>query len=92
MAGSSTEVLESISQVLWRAFILGYVVLLIWFVAYALPGSPLCSIHDTFFGLSPHECSLLTYGGMGLFKIAILVCFLIPWVAIRWALRKRRAI
>ncbi len=43
------------------------------------------------FGLSPHELDLIMYCGLGLFKVFVLIFFLLPWSSIRLVLRKAKA-
>jgi hypothetical protein len=43
------------------------------------------------FGLTPHECDLVHYGGMGFIKSCVLVLFFFPYFAVGMVLRKRRA-
>ena len=82
------ELLESISQILGLCILFGIAFLLIWFGAF-LWGSELIYRQGQWFGLTPHECQLVAYGGMGFAKILILVFFLFPYLAIRLVLRKR---
>jgi hypothetical protein len=83
------EVLETLSQVLIRCAGLGLIILFVWFGAY-LGARDFLFRQGEWFGLSPHEVSLVAYAGMGLVKLLILVFFLFPYVAIRWVLRNRR--
>jgi hypothetical protein len=84
------ETLETVSRVLWRCAVIGYIILVIWFVAIIIPGSPIYTLHGQMFDLTAHECALLHFGLMGAFKIAVMTFFLIPWVAIRLVLRCQR--
>ena len=43
------------------------------------------------FGLSPHDLSLIHYGGMAFLKLVVILFFLFPWAAIKLVLRKRAA-
>jgi hypothetical protein len=60
----------------------------IWFIAYSIPGGHFCRMQMQMFGLTQHECELLTYGGIGLMKLVMWVFFFAPWLAIRLELRR----
>ena len=84
------ETLDTVSQVLWRCFLLGVFFLFVWFAAFFWAGDLIYG-QGAMFGLTPHECNLIHYGGMGLVKALVLVFFLFPYIAIRLILKKRRA-
>ena len=79
---------ESIASFLWRSLVLGYLVLIVWTIALLWPGSLLCQLHQNLFDLSLHECNIVLYGGLGLMKILLIVFYLLPWLAIRWLLKR----
>jgi len=72
---------------LLRCFVLGYLLLLLWFVVYVLAGD--FGIAGKLFGLTPHEVDKINYCGMAFVKSAVLLFFLLPYIAIRLVLRKR---
>ena len=82
------ENLEAASRILGRCFIFTFVMACIWFAAYIVPGDRLCNMQANMFGISLHECDLLTYGGIGLLKLTMWVFFFAPWLAIRLELRR----
>ena len=84
------ELLEGVSQVLWRTFVLGYAMLLIWFLGATLPGDFICRLQSGIFGLTAHECMLINYGGIACAKLLLMLFFLFPWIAIRWWLHKQK--
>jgi hypothetical protein len=81
--------LDAASQVLWRCAVIGAAFLFIWAGAFLL-ASDVIYVQGKCFGLSPHECNIIHYCGLGLVKSCILVFFLFPYLAIRWMLRARR--
>jgi hypothetical protein len=83
------EAMDTFSQILWRCAVIGYVFVLIWFGVFYF-GSELIYRQGQWFGLTPHECALVAYCGMGFTKVVVLVFFLAPFIAIRLVLRKRR--
>ena len=89
MTADLHECLDALSRVLQRCVILGIALLFLWFAALVF-ARPLLYQQGAWFGVTPHECDLIHYGGMGLIKSFVLVGFLIPYVAVRMMLRKRR--
>ena len=89
MAADLNEHLDTLSQVLWRCVVLGIALLFLW-VAGFLFARHLIYRQGAWFGLTPHECDVIHYGGMGLVKSFVLVFFLLPHFAVRMVLRKRR--
>jgi hypothetical protein len=81
------ELFDTLAKILLRCFVLGYLLLLLWFVVYVLAGD--LGIARNLFGLTPHEVDMINYCGMAVVKGAVLLFFLCPYIAIRWVLRKR---
>ena len=81
--------LEVTGRVLWRCFFIGALFLFFWAGMYIYAGRAVYA-QCGMFGLTAHECSVLHYGGMGLFKFLILTMFFIPFISLRIVLRKRR--
>jgi Family of unknown function (DUF6868) len=80
--------LEAIARILGFSTIFGVVLVCIWLGLY-MTGF-VCSFQ--MFGLTPHECGLVTYGGIGLLKILVYTFFLGPWLALRleiWRQKRR---
>lgn len=86
------ELLNVVSQVLWHCSVLGFALVLIWYIAAIVPGDPICTMQGERFGLTPHECALVNYGGIGLVKMLVLLFFFFPWVAIRWLLHRQMGV
>jgi hypothetical protein len=88
MSDSTKELLETAKNVLFRCWILGFVVLFIWLAAMLLMGDMVFSVHGSMFGLTEHELQIIHYCGMGLWKLAVFACFFIPWLSIKMVLKK----
>ena len=81
------ELFDTLAKILLRCFALGYLFLLLWFVLYVSAGD--FDIGGKLFGLSAHEVAIINYSGMAVAKIAVVLFFLFPYIAIRLVLRKR---
>jgi hypothetical protein len=81
--------LEVRARALLWCFVLSVVLLLFWGVFYMVGGAWAYGLHARWFEITRHEFDLMIYGGMGLTKVLALVFFLIPYIAIRIALRQR---
>jgi len=88
MLDSTRDFFETLAKVLLRCWIFGFALLLFAFVAILLAGGIIDDIHGRMFGLSPHEVDLIFYCWLGALKLLVLVLFFMPWLAIRWVLRK----
>lgn len=81
------QLLDTVAKVLLRCFVLGFLLLLLWFFAY-LAGGELIYRQGTWFDLTPHEINVIHYCGMAFVKMCVLLFFLFPYIAIRLVLRK----
>ncbi len=77
--------LQKLSGILIRAFWLGILLLAIWANLFILWGVRMYASHAQWFNLSYHEFELFMYGAMIFFKLGLILCFLLPWLAIKWA-------
>jgi hypothetical protein len=89
MTNSSQEFFEILGKILLRCWIIGFLMMLFSLVVFMLTGEVIYSIHGKMFGLSSHELDLIMYCGLGLFKVFVLIFFLLPWVSIKLVLRSR---
>ena len=64
---------------------LNYGVLLIWFLGFSLMHDPLYRLHRRWFTLPIERFDAIHYAGMAGYKIAILLFFLVPWLALALA-------
>jgi hypothetical protein len=70
-----------------RTFLLGctvinYGILLLWFVLFAMAREWMLRFHGRWFRLSGEQFDTLHYAGMSVFKIAIILFNLTPWIAL----------
>ncbi|MDE2290684.1 MAG: hypothetical protein KGL53_01270 [Elusimicrobia bacterium] len=80
--------LDLAQGVLGRCALVGIAFILVWAAA-ALWARPLIDRQAGLFGVTPHECALVMYGGLGFAKVLVLVLFVFPWLALRWTPRRR---
>jgi hypothetical protein len=69
--------------------LINYAVLLAWFLLFLVAHGWLLRLHQRWFGLSAPLFDALHYGGMGLYKVGILLFNLVPYVALRIVLTHR---
>ncbi|HEV3384699.1 MAG TPA: hypothetical protein VG097_07780 [Gemmata sp.] len=81
------ESFDKLAKILLRCFVLGYFLVLVWFVIYLTLGDMNNRI-GKLFDLTPHEVGVINYCGLAMMKGANLLFFLCPYIAIRWVLRK----
>jgi hypothetical protein len=67
---------------LWCA-LLNYGVLLVVFIAWKAFGDPLYRLHARWFRLDRAQADFAVYLMLGLYKLAIWLLFLVPWIALR---------
>ena len=77
--------LQTISSALLWGAVLNYGVLLIWFLGFSLMHDPLYRLHHRWFALPIERFDAIHYAGMGGYKIATLLFFLVPWLALALA-------
>ena len=75
----SIEVARSV--LLWCT-VIDYVILMVWFLTFALAKEWLHRMHGRWFRLSGEQFDALHYGGMAVFKIGILLFNLVPLIAL----------
>ena len=76
---------QTLSDALLWAVILNYGVLLLWFLGFSLAHDPMYRLHRRWFVLSTERFDAIHYAGMAGYKIAILLFFLDPWLALQLA-------
>jgi len=77
--------LEMIRAVLAWSTVLNLGILLVWFLFFATAHDWMYRIHKKWFNLSPEAFDALHYGGMGLYKLGILLLNLVPYLVLRIA-------
>lgn len=90
MSDATRDFFDTLSKVLLRCWIFGFILLLFWFEVYLLAGEAIYHLHRGIFGLSKHELDVIIYCGIGLTKIIVILFFFIPWLGIRLVLRKAK--
>lgn len=89
---SSNETLETISQILSRCTVMGFILLFWWWGALVLGRDFVYEVHSKFAPSMPEsQFELINYIGIITTKLVIMLLFLIPCIAIKLTLRKRRA-
>ncbi len=59
-------------------------ILIYWFMVILLARGWIREIHTRWFHLSEAQFDVIHYGGMGLYKILIIVFNLVPWLVLRF--------
>jgi len=77
--------LEMIRAVLAWSTVVNLGILLLWFFFFAVAHDWMYRMHKKWFNLSPEAFDALHYGGMGLYKLGILLLNLVPYLVLRIA-------
>jgi hypothetical protein len=79
-----------VEGVLLRSFVLGFVVLIIWFLFIVFAGGLAYDVHGSLFKeITVRQFEVIHYCGMGLLKLFVSVFFFIPYIAMRWTGKSR---
>jgi len=81
--------MDVIAAMLIRCFLGGMVLLMVWFAWFAIAGDWIYQVHSRWFQIPRQSFDAIHYAGMAVTKIAIIVFFLLPWIAIKLLLRKK---
>jgi hypothetical protein len=73
---------ETVSQFLLWCTVINYVILLLW-AAMMLFAPRVLHVVGGWYGLSPAQMDLCTFGGLVVYKMLIIVFNLVPWVVLR---------
>ena len=82
---------ELTARILIRAFAVGATLLLLWLVVFLLLDKAwVAELHSKFMGttVTAQQLGEMNYYGLGVTKLFIYFVFLVPWLAIRWTLKK----
>tara|TARA_B100001013_G_scaffold339518_2_gene261645 strand:- start:57 stop:338 length:282 start_codon:yes stop_codon:yes gene_type:complete len=79
-----------ISSVLFRAALVGFVLLLITCIPILFLTDQMHAIHSSMIEMEPAEHRVLMFTWLGNMKILLIVLLLLPAIGIRWALKKAR--
>jgi len=85
------QTLGAVASVLIRCFFLVFAFVLFWFLFFILAGEWGYQFHSRWFPLAFRDYVLLNYYGIAFMKIGNIFFFLIPYLAIQWFLKNRRA-
>ena len=94
MKYSQTDIqkhMDVIAGILIRCFSGGMVLLIVWFAWFAVAGDWIYQVHSRWFQIPRQAFDSIHYAGMAVTKIAIIVLFLLPWIAIKLMSGKDRS-
>ena len=74
--------IDQLTAFLGWAALLNYAVLIVWFAAFTLAGDELYRVHGRWFRFPRETFDALHYGGMAVYKIGVLLLFLVPWLVL----------
>lgn len=74
--------LETPRDVLLCCAIVNYAILMVWFLAFVRFHDGIQRLHGRWFRLTPERFDLVSYAGMALYKIGVLLFNLGPWLAL----------
>ena len=89
MLDSTRDFFDTLSRILLRCWLFGFVLLFIWFGAFL--SHAVHKLHGPMMSLSDHDLNVIHYCGMASLKLVVLVLFFFPWLSIRLVLRKKQA-
>ena len=75
--------IDTLRSFLGWAALLNYAVLIAWFAAFKLAGDALYRLHARWFRITRETFDALHYGGMAVYKIGVLLFFMVPWLVLR---------
>lgn len=76
--------LDSITFVWGWATVINFLILIIWFTIYVLGSDKIYQLHVRCFMLSREQFSQLNYFGMMLYKLAIFLFLLAPYISLKF--------
>jgi uncharacterized membrane protein YedE/YeeE len=75
--------LDIIAGMLIRCFLGGMALLLVWFAWFVFAADCVSQVHARWFQIPRQSFDAIHYAGMAVTKIAIILFFLLPWIAIK---------
>ncbi len=81
---------EYAARVLIWSFLMGFALLMIWFLLFAFGMDWMYTVQSRWFDMGKPSFYIINYCGMGLLKLSLIIFFLFPYLAIRIALRKTK--
>ncbi len=82
--------LEALASVLGGAFIINFVIVLLWACLALFTPEWFYKLIENWFAVSRHEFDLVNYSGIALMKLFNIVFFLSPYLSIKLWLRKKK--
>jgi hypothetical protein len=76
---------DELRDVLLWCVAINYAVLLLWFGVFTLAHERVYRMHTRWFRLSPEMFDALNYAGVAMYKIGILLFFVVPLIALHLA-------
>ncbi len=77
------ENLDVLATILIRCFLGGMALLVVWFAMFVIAGDWIYQVHSRWFQIPRQTFDAIHYAGMAVTKIAIILFFLLPWIAIK---------
>ena len=84
------ETLQLTAGILIRCFWGGIVLLSVWFLCFVWAYDWMYSLHARWFMISRQNFDTVHYAAMAFTKITLILFFLLPWIAIRLAIKQRK--
>jgi phosphoglycerol transferase MdoB-like AlkP superfamily enzyme len=81
--------LERLKRMLAWSIVINYLILIVWFFAFVFAHEQLRDLHTRWFKLSAEQFDFANYLGMAIYKIGIMLFFLVPYIALRITDRKK---
>jgi hypothetical protein len=75
--------IDELSRFLLYALGIAYAVLMAWFVVFTFAHDAVYRLHTRWFRLSVEAFDIASYAGMAVYKIATLLLFAVPWLAVQ---------
>jgi len=75
--------LDDLRKLLAWCTLINWVLLILWFAGYSIAGNWIYGIHSKMFKISKETFDAFNYGGMGLYKLVIVVFNFIPYLVLQ---------
>lgn len=83
-----TELLNIYAKVLIRAFCIGLIILFVWFIFFLFCSDFAFDLHSEIFEITRKDFNRVNYYGMTFMKLALLIFFLLPYIAVKMIVKK----
>jgi len=74
--------IETLRDLLLYCTIVNYAIITLWFCAFVFFHDAIHRLHGRWFQLTPERFDLVSYAGMALYKIGVLLFNLVPWLVL----------